>query len=58
MNEQQTPDTYVKETCLLEQPFVKDPKKTIREYMNSLIASMGENIFIGRFIRYKVNEVD
>jgi len=52
------PDTYVKEQCLMEQPFIKDPKKTIRDYVNELIASMGENIFINRFIRYKVNEVE
>ncbi|MBN1869539.1 MAG: translation elongation factor Ts [Candidatus Omnitrophica bacterium] len=51
-------EAFVKETCLMEQPFVKDPKKTIRDYVNELIASVGENIFISRFVRYKVNEVE
>lgn len=50
--------TFVKETCLLEQPFIKDPKKTIRDCVTGLIASIGENIFISRFARYKVNEVE
>ena len=50
--------TFIKEKCLLEQPFVKDPKKTIQDYISELIASVGENIFVSRFIRYKVNEVE
>ena len=49
---------FIKEKCLLEQPFVKDPKKTIQDCVNELVASIGENIFINRFIRYKVNEVE
>ncbi len=57
---QSTPDpaTFPKEQCLLEQPFVKDPKLTIADYLNSLIGKIGENIFISRFIRYKVGEND
>ncbi len=51
------PKGYVKEVALLEQPFVKDPKSTIQEKLTSLVASIGENIFIRRFVRYKVNEV-
>ncbi len=49
-------DTFIKENCLMEQPFVKDPKFTIQDYLNSLIAKIGENIFISRFTRYKVGE--
>jgi elongation factor Ts len=56
--EEKDQETFIKEKCLLEQPFVKDPKKTIQDYMNELIASIGENIFISRFVRYKVNEVE
>ena len=50
-------DEFIKEKCLLEQPFIKDPKKTIQECITGLIASIGENIFVSRFVRYKVNEV-
>ncbi len=57
LNEQKNPESYAKEVCLVEQPYVKDPKMTIGEYTTSLVASIGENIFIGRFTRYKVNEI-
>ena len=42
--------------CLLEQPFVKDASKSIQDLLNELIAKTGENILIGRFIRYKIGE--
>lgn len=50
-------DVYAKESVLLEQPFVKEPKKTMQDCLNELVAKIGENIFVGRFTRYKVNEV-
>jgi len=49
---------FLVETCLLNQPFVREPSKTIGEYLNSIIAKIGENIVIGRFIRYKVGAVE
>ncbi len=58
LDEQSDPKAYTKEQALLEQPFIKDPKLTIQEKLNNLIASIGENIQIRRFIRYKVNEVE
>ncbi len=56
--EQKDAEAFIKEKCLLEQSFIKDPKKTINDCMTALVASMGENIFVSRFIRYKVNEVE
>ncbi len=47
---------FLVEVCLLNQPFVREPSKTIGEYLNATIAKIGENIVIGRFIRYKVGE--
>lgn len=58
LDEQKDQDAFIKESCLLEQPFVKDPKVTIAQYTTNLIASIGENIFINRFVRYKVNEIE
>lgn len=49
-------DAYTKANCLLTQNFVKDPSKTIGDYLNELIAKIGENIQIGRFVRFKVGE--
>ena len=58
LKEQSDLEGFVKEFCLLNQPFVKDPKLTIQDCLNSLIASIGENIFISRFVRFKVSEVE
>ncbi len=49
-------DKYYKENCLLEQPFVKDPDKTVKDVVTEAIARLGENIFVQRFQRFKVGE--
>ncbi len=40
----------------MEQPFVKDPDKTISELITESIAKIGENISIRRFTRYQLGE--
>lgn len=55
---QANPDAYAKEVALLEQPFIKDSSNTISECITNLVGSVGENILVGRFVRYKVNEVE
>lgn len=47
---------FYKEACLLEQPFIKDDKKTIQDLLNDLVAVLGENIQIGRFVRMALGE--
>jgi elongation factor Ts len=42
--------------CLLEQPFIRDEKQTIKDYLNSVIAQFGENIQVRRFVRYQLGE--
>lgn len=49
-------EEFFKNNCLLEQPFVKDPSITIKDYLGSIVAKLGENIVIRRFIRYKIGE--
>jgi len=49
-------EKYYAEVCLVEQPFVKDPDKTIQTLLSEAIAKMGENITIRRFSRFKVGE--
>lgn len=49
-------DKYLKEICLLEQPFVKDPDKTIKQIIVERIAKLGENISIRRFARFQLGE--
>ena len=49
-------EKYYKEVCLMEQPFVKDPDKTISDLITESIAKIGENISIRRFTRYQLGE--
>jgi elongation factor Ts len=49
-------DKFYKETCLLEQPFIKDPDKTITQVITESVAKIGENISIRRFTRYQLGE--
>jgi elongation factor Ts len=45
---------FFKESCLMDQPYVKDPDKTISDYLNEIIAKTGEKITIKRFARFQV----
>ncbi|MBX3296189.1 MAG: translation elongation factor Ts [Acidobacteria bacterium] len=47
---------FFEESVLLDQPFVKDPSKTVGELVTEKIASIKENITIRRFTRYKMGE--
>ncbi len=49
-------DDFYKNHCLMEQPFVKDPSITIRDYLGNIVAKIGENIVVRRFSRFKVGE--
>jgi elongation factor Ts len=47
---------FYEEAVLLDQPFVKDPAKTINELLTEKIAKTGERITVRRFSRYKMGE--
>jgi elongation factor Ts len=47
---------WMKEICLLDQAFVKNPDKTIEQLQQELIAKIGENIKIRRFARFELGE--
>jgi elongation factor Ts len=49
-------DKFYKEICLLEQPYIKDPDKTIQQLLTEKIATIGENITIRRFVRFEKGE--
>jgi elongation factor Ts len=49
---------YFAERCLLEQPFVKDPEKTVSQYIKEHIARLGENIVVRRFSRLALGEIN
>ncbi len=45
---------FCAEVCLLDQPFIKDEKITVSDYLKDIIGKLGENIKIRHFIRYEV----
>jgi len=49
-------DKFYAEICLMEQPFVKDPKTKISDLLATLVAKIGENIVVRRFTRYQLGE--
>lgn len=49
-------EKYYKEICLMEQPYVKDPDKTIGDLIAEATATIGEKITIRRFTRYERGE--
>ncbi len=56
IEEEKDKERFYKKNCLLEQEFVKDTSITVKDYLGSLIAKIGESIVIRRFVRYKVGE--
>jgi elongation factor Ts len=49
-------EKFYQENCLLEQSFVKDPSKSVKELLNEKIAKLGENMSIKRFTRFHLGE--
>jgi elongation factor Ts len=49
-------EKFYNSVCLLEQPFVKIPEKTVGDYLKEQIAKFGENIVIRRFVRFRLGE--
>ena len=45
---------FFKENCLMNQQYVKEPDKTIADYLNETIAKTGEKITIKRFARFQI----
>src|SRR4051812_17915801 len=47
-------EKYYSTICLIDQPFVKQPEKTVKEMIANQIAKTGENIQVRRFVRYQL----
>ncbi|MDI1250974.1 MAG: translation elongation factor Ts [Lacunisphaera sp.] len=47
-------EKYYSQVCLLDQPFVKNPDKMIKDVLTEIIAVMGENMQIRRFVRFQL----
>ena len=49
-------EKFFAEQVLLEQPFVKDPDKTVGDLITAKVAKIGENVQVRRFSRFKLGE--
>ena len=45
---------YSEEICLLEQPFIKEPDKKVKDLVDEYIGKIGEKIKVGRFVRFEI----
>jgi elongation factor Ts len=48
---------FYEQVCLVNQPFVKDPDKSVGKLTAEMIAKLGENIVVRRFVRYELDQV-
>ena len=44
------------EVCLLQQPYIKDPSKTVQDLVNEAVGRLGENVRVRRFMRFSLGE--
>ena len=49
-------DRFFAETCLMEQPYIRDDKKTIGDIVKEAVAKTGENIVVRRFARFRLGQ--
>jgi elongation factor Ts len=49
-------EAFYKESCLLDQPFVKDDTKTVGELVSEVSAKVGEKVEVRRFARFRLGE--
>lgn len=49
-------EKYLEEICLVDQPYIKDPDRRVRDLIQEQIATLGENITVRRFARFERGE--
>lgn len=49
-------EKFLTDICLLEQPFIRDPQKTVKEIVTEAIVKLGENVTVRRFARFQLGE--
>lgn len=49
---------FYQESCLMDQTYIKDPDKKVRDLLTEIISTLGENISINRYIRFAIGETD
>ncbi len=49
-------ESYYKLVCLMEQPYIREPKKSVKQYVAEVAAKLGENVVVKRFSRLQLGE--
>ena len=49
-------EKFYTESVLLEQPYIRDPEKSVKDYLTEVIAMIGENISIRRYSRFQIGD--
>ena len=49
-------ERFYEEACLMEQAFIKEPARRVKDLIQDSVARLGENIRVRRFVRYSVGE--
>lgn len=49
-------EKFYKEICLMEQPFIKDPDKTVKDLVMGISAKIGEKLSVRRFVRWEMGQ--
>jgi elongation factor Ts len=49
-------EKFFSDICLMEQPFIREPGKTIEQLLKEVVARTGENVVIRRFVRFQIGE--
>ena len=49
-------ESYYKQVCLMEQPYIREPKKSVKQYVTEVAAKVGENLVVRRFSRLQLGE--
>ncbi len=49
-------EKFYSEVCLMEQAYIRDDSRSVNDVLNELVAKLGENISIRRFVRYQLGE--
>ncbi len=49
-------EKFFSEVCLIEQPYIKDPDKTVGQIISDCVARLGENLVVRRFARFQLGE--
>jgi elongation factor Ts len=47
-------EKFYETVCLLDQPYIREPKQKVQDIVNERIGRMGEKIVVRRFVRYRV----